>query len=107
MSKNSLVKTVVATVVTAGLALTAHCALAKSDAMKMEKCYGVAKAGKNDCGGKAAGHACQGQGKINRDVNDWILVPQGTCDKIVGGALEPAKTSMNHNPQNNSQNQNS
>lgn len=106
MSKNGLVKAAVASVITAGLALSTNAVLAGSD-MQMEKCYGVAKAGQNDCGGKAAGHACQGQGKINADRNDWLLVPKGTCEKLVGGALQPAeKTSMNSH-HSNKQDQNS
>jgi uncharacterized membrane protein len=105
MSKKALVKAAVASVITAGLALSTQSALAKD--MEMEKCYGVAKAGQNDCGGKAAGHACQGQGKVSRDPNEWLLVPKGTCDKLAGGALQPAtKTSMNdaQNPSKKDQN---
>lgn len=56
---------------------------------KMEKCYGVAKAGKNDCGGKGLNHGCGGHATKSGDPNEWIKVPQGTCDKIVGGKLKP------------------
>ena len=54
-----------------------------------EKCYGVAKAGKNDCAGAA--HACQGQGKKEADGKEWVKLPKGTCERIVGGSLT-AKT---------------
>lgn len=54
---------------------------------KMEKCYGIAKAGQNDCGAK--GHACQGQATKNGDKDEWLLVPKGLCNKIVGGSLSP------------------
>lgn len=50
-----------------------------------EKCYGVAKAGKNDCA--ANGHACAGQSKKDKDANEWVYVPTGTCDRLVGGSL--------------------
>ena len=50
-----------------------------------EKCYGVAKAGKNDCAGAA--HSCQGQGKKDGDAKEWVKVPKGTCERIVGGSL--------------------
>lgn len=53
----------------------------------MEKCYGIVKAGKNDCG--ANGHSCAGQAAKDGDANEWILVPEGTCDKIVGSNTEP------------------
>jgi len=50
-----------------------------------EKCYGIAKAGKNDCA--ANGHACQGQGKADSNAREWIYVPSGTCERIVGGSV--------------------
>ena len=49
----------------------------------MEKCYGIVKAGQNDCG--SASHNCAGEAKINGDQADWILLPTGICHKIVGG----------------------
>jgi uncharacterized membrane protein len=43
-----------------------------------EKCYGVAKAGENDC--KAgAGTSCAGTSKVDYQGNSWMLVPKGTC----------------------------
>lgn len=49
----------------------------------MEKCYGIAKAGKNDCGSST--QACAGQTKMDSAKNAWLAVPKGTCNKIVGG----------------------
>lgn len=54
-----------------------------------EKCYGVAKAGKNDCAGPS--HACSGQSKKDSDAREWVKLPKGTCERIVGGSLTPAK----------------
>jgi uncharacterized membrane protein len=51
----------------------------------MEKCYGVVKAGKNDCAGPA--HACAGQAKVNAGGKEWINVPKGTCERLTGGSL--------------------
>ncbi|NJN47971.1 MAG: DUF2282 domain-containing protein, partial [Candidatus Competibacteraceae bacterium] len=51
-----------------------------------EKCYGVVKAGKNDCG--APGHSCAGQATADSDPNEWVYLPTGTCDKIAGGSTE-------------------
>ncbi|HEY5103049.1 MAG TPA: DUF2282 domain-containing protein [Steroidobacteraceae bacterium] len=62
--------------------------LAAADAPATEKCYGVAKAGKNDCAGP--GHVCAGLAKTDANPDEWLAVPQGTCEKIVGGALKPA-----------------
>jgi uncharacterized membrane protein len=58
-----------------------------ADKPEMEKCYGVVKAGKNDCG--ANGHSCAAQAKNDRDPNEWLLVPKGTCERIAGGSLKP------------------
>ncbi|MBA4382351.1 MAG: hypothetical protein C0406_07270 [Sideroxydans sp.] len=57
---------------------------------KMEKCYGVAKAGANDCGSKKAGHACAGHATMNNDKNDFVALPKGTCDKLAGGSTTEA-----------------
>jgi uncharacterized membrane protein len=65
------------------LSLTSVSAYAADDA-NMEKCYGIAKAGKNDCAGPA--HACAGQSKMSSG-KEWIKLPKGTCDRIVGGSL--------------------
>lgn len=56
-----------------------------ADKPDMEKCYGVAKAGKNDCAGPA--HACAGQSKVNAGGKEWISVPKGTCERLAGGSL--------------------
>ncbi|SMF44223.1 Uncharacterized membrane protein [Alteromonadaceae bacterium Bs31] len=55
----------------------------------MEKCYGVAKAGKNDCAIKSQGTSCAGQAKKDGIADAWVYVPKGTCDKIVGGSTKP------------------
>ena len=59
----------------------------KSDDKSMEKCYGVARAGKNDCAGNA--HSCAGQAKKDADGKEWVNVPKGTCERIVGGSTAP------------------
>ncbi len=53
-----------------------------------EACYGVAKAGQNDCG--TATHGCAGVAKVDNDPNEWKFVAKGTCTKL-GGALEAGK----------------
>lgn len=56
------------------------------DHAEMEKCYGVAKAGKNDC--QTATSSCAGTSKVDGQKDAWILVPAGTCDKLAGGSTE-------------------
>ena len=52
---------------------------------KLEKCAGVVKKGKNDCG--ANGHSCGGQAKKDNDPNEWVYMPEGLCEKITGGKV--------------------
>ena len=51
----------------------------------MEKCYGIAKAGKNDC--QTAKSSCAGTSKTDAQADAWVSVPKGACEKIVGGKL--------------------
>ena len=60
-------------------------ALAQDDS---EKCTGIVKAGKNDC--HTAKHGCAGQSKVDGDKDDWVSLPKGTCEKIIGGKLVKA-----------------
>lgn len=74
--------------------LTAGANMAQAAAKTpMEKCYGVAKAGKNDCAA-GAGTSCAGTSKVDYQKNAWKLVPKGTCVKIKTphgtGSLTPA-----------------
>ena len=55
----------------------------------MEKCFGVAKAGKNDC--QTDHSSCAGTSKMDGQKDAWISVPKGACEKIVGGSLTSAK----------------
>lgn len=55
---------------------------------KFEKCYGVAKAGQNDC--TTALHSCGSTSVKDSEPNDWIYTPKGTCLKLAGGKLSPS-----------------
>ena len=81
------------------LALSALSSGAIADATKaaetkpaMEKCYGVALAGKNDCQA-GAGTSCAGTSKMDYQGNSWKNVPAGTCLSIKtpkgNGMLQP------------------
>jgi len=87
MNKTAVVNSAIAGLFVMGLA-TSQQALAAKDGM--EKCYGVAKAGQNDCAAADGSHSCAGQSTADADSGEWIYVPAGTCDKIVGGSTEPA-----------------
>ncbi len=60
-----------------------------ADSGSTEKCYGVAKAAKNDCAGAA--HACAGQSTKDGSPKEFLSLPKGTCARLVGGSLTPAK----------------
>ena len=72
----------IASALAAALVLPAATSQAQGN---MEKCYGIAKAGKNDC--QTAKSSCAGTSKTDQQSDAWISVPKGTCDKIVGGKL--------------------
>jgi len=55
----------------------------------MEKCYGIAKAGKNDC--QTDHSSCAGTSKLDSQKDAWVSVPKGACEKIVGGSLTSSK----------------
>ena len=53
--------------------------------VERERCYGVTKAGMNDC---ATGvHSCASQSRADRDEREWIWVPNGTCKRLANGKL--------------------
>jgi uncharacterized membrane protein len=71
------------------LAAVAQAAPSPTPSFKAEKCYGVAKAGKNDC--QTSNTSCAGTSRRDGQGDAWIYVPAGTCDRLVGGSLEPKK----------------
>ncbi len=56
-----------------------------------EKCYGVAKAGLNDCANLSGSHSCAGQAKVDSDPGEWKYVAKGTCKDMKGMTAEEAK----------------
>jgi uncharacterized membrane protein len=74
-------------VVSALAAALSMAAAGMAQAQETEQCFGVAKAGKNDC--KAGAHDCKGMSKVDSDPQSFVLVPVGTCDKIAGGSMKP------------------
>ncbi len=56
-----------------------------------EKCYGIAKAGQNDCANLAGTHSCAGQAKVDEDKGEWKYVVKGTCNTMKGMTTEDVK----------------
>lgn len=55
-----------------------------------EKCFGIAKAGQNDCANAAKTHSCAGQSKVDMSPDDWKYVAKGTCKQMNGMTAEEA-----------------
>ncbi len=70
----------------AGLIAMASAGTAMAAEKDKEKCYGVAKAGQNDCASATGTHSCSGQSKVDNAPEEWSYVAKGTCDKL-GGKL--------------------
>lgn len=56
-----------------------------------EKCFGIAKAGQNDCANLSGSHSCAGQSKVSDDKGEWKYVAKGTCKSMKGLSMEEAK----------------
>ena len=91
MSKKTVVDSAIATIFSVGV-LAATQAQAVPDApSEWEKCAGIAKAGKNDCGSLDGKHGCSGQATVDNSDVEWVYVPRGTCEKITGGVVAKVK----------------
>lgn len=87
MKQTILINTAIASLLALGsIAATA------ATAADQEKCFGVAKAGKNDCGN--AKHSCAGQSKADNEAAEWKTVAKGTCEKMGGKIAEIKKDAM-------------
>lgn len=90
MTKPLLTNAAIAGALTAAAAITTA---APASAADMDKCYGVALAGENDCAA-GPGTSCEGTSSVDYQGNSWSLVPAGTCEEIElpggrTGSLEP------------------
>ena len=71
-----------------GMAAAAPAHAADAAKPAMEKCFGIAKAGQNDCASVSGTHSCAGQATRDGEPGDWKYVAKGTCEKL-GGATAP------------------
>ena len=80
--KSAIVGVLALAVVTPGIATAKQ-----SSVRPMEKCYGIVKAGMNDCQTSSA--SCAGSAKKDNQPDAFVFLPKGICNKIVGGKLSP------------------
>ena len=91
MNSRLIASSALASVLAMGL-VSAHAA---DDKVKdKEKCYGIAKAGSNDCANLSGSHSCAGQSKNAMGVDEWNYVAKGTCATMGGKSLDEAKAAM-------------
>jgi len=89
MSQRLIATSALASILALGLAAPASAA----DTAGKEKCYGVAKAGHNDCANLTGSHSCAGQAQMN-DAAEWNYVAKGTCKDMGGLTMEEAKMKL-------------
>ena len=88
MNKRYLVASALAAAIAGPSLLSAQKPVPTPTNFKAQKCYGIAKAGQNDCA-STGNNSCGGTSKANGDPNAWIYVPAGYCERIVGGSVKP------------------
>jgi uncharacterized membrane protein len=88
MNTRLIVSSALASALTLGL--VAPVAAQDKPAAK-EKCYGIAKAGQNDCANLSGTHSCAGQTKMDMAADDWKYVAKGTCMQMKGMSEDEAK----------------
>lgn len=91
MSQRLIVSSALASALALGLL---HNASAADAAKAKEKCYGIAKAGQNDCANLSGSHSCAAQTKMDGDPSDWKYVAKGTCASLHGLSAEEAKAKV-------------
>jgi len=84
-----LVASAVAAALAIPLAAGAQGGPAPKPKFESEKCYGIARAGRNDC--QTTNSSCAGTAKRDGQGDAWVYVPKGSCDKVVNGSLQPKK----------------
>jgi uncharacterized membrane protein len=88
MNQRLIVSSALASVLALGMGgMTAAHAQGKDK----EKCYGIAKAGQNDCANLANTHTCAGQAKADNDPGEYKYVAKGTCKDLKGMSEAEAK----------------
>lgn len=87
MSNRVLIASAMAAAIAAPSLATAQTP-APQPSFQAEKCYGIAKAGQNDCA-STGNNSCAGTSRVNADPKAWVYVPAGYCDRIVNASKTP------------------
>jgi uncharacterized membrane protein len=88
MDKQFFIQSALASVLAFGAISAAQAGPVKADASK-DKCFGITKAGQNDCASATGSHSCAGTATKDKDPGDWKYVEKGTCEKMGGMMMAP------------------
>ncbi|HJV63208.1 MAG TPA: DUF2282 domain-containing protein [Albitalea sp.] len=92
MNQRLIASSALASVLALGLLSGAQAADGKSSTK--EKCFGIAKAGQNDCANQSGAHSCAGQSKVDNGPDEWKYVAKGTCAKLGGKTADEVKAAQ-------------
>ena len=90
MNTHLIASSALASVLAMGLLSGAQAA----DEKGKEKCYGIAKAGSNDCANLSGTHSCAGQSKNAMGADEWNYVAKGSCAQMGGKSVDEVKAAM-------------
>lgn len=91
MNQRQLLSSALASVLALG---AVQSAMAADEAKDKEKCFGIVKAGQNNCANLSGSHSCAGEAKTDNSKVEWKLVAKGTCAKLGGLTLDQAKAEL-------------
>ncbi|WP_395699876.1 DUF2282 domain-containing protein [Aquabacterium sp.] len=89
MNQRLIISSALASVLALGLA-----GQAAAQGKEKEKCFGIVKAGQNDCANLSGSHSCAGQSKVDMGADEWKYVAKGTCASMKGMTEADAKAKM-------------
>lgn len=90
MDKQLFIRAALSSVLAIGAVTSAIAGPVAADPSR-DKCFGVAKAGANDCASATGSHSCAGTATKDNDKGDWKYVERGTCEKMGGTLTAPKK----------------
>lgn len=88
MNKRIMIASALAAAVAGPAFVAAQGGPAAEPQFEAEKCYGIARAGQNDCA-STGNNSCAGTSRVDADPLAWLYVPAGYCERIVEGSLTP------------------
>ncbi len=91
MNTRRTLTTALASALALGLLAPAGAHDAPDTTKGQEKCYGIAKAGQNDCANLSGTHSCAGMATVDNDPTEWKYVPKGTCKRLKGMTAAEAR----------------